>query len=63
MSEQSVPRRPYLLRAMHEWITDSGQTPHVVVDADAPDAVVPQPTFAEQLDVATTAPNLTGSET
>jgi stringent starvation protein B len=26
---------------MHEWITDCGQTPHVVVDADAPDAVVP----------------------
>jgi stringent starvation protein B len=26
-------RRPYLLRAMHEWITDNQQTPHVVVDA------------------------------
>jgi len=32
------PRRPYLLRAMHEWITDNGQTPHVVVDT-ASDAV------------------------
>ena len=32
-------RRPYLLRAMHEWMTDNGQTPHVVVDA-AHDAVV-----------------------
>jgi stringent starvation protein B len=28
-----VSRRPYLLRAMHEWITDSGHTPHVIVDA------------------------------
>ncbi len=27
------PRRPYLLRALHEWITDSGETPHIVVDA------------------------------
>jgi len=26
-------RRPYLLRAMHEWISDSQCTPHVVVDA------------------------------
>lgn len=29
----AVPRRPYLLRAMHEWISDSGYTPHVIVDA------------------------------
>ena len=29
------PRRPYLLRALHEWITDSGETPHIVVDAAA----------------------------
>jgi len=28
-----VSRRPYLLRAMHEWISDSGHTPHVIVDA------------------------------
>jgi stringent starvation protein B len=26
------PRRPYLLRALHEWISDSGETPHIVVD-------------------------------
>ena len=35
-------RRPYLLRAMHEWITDSLQTPHLVVDAAQPGVVVPQ---------------------
>ncbi len=29
----AVSRRPYLLRAMHEWISDSGYTPHVIVDA------------------------------
>jgi stringent starvation protein B len=28
-----LSRRPYLLRAMHEWIIDSGHTPHVIVDA------------------------------
>jgi len=36
------PRRPYLLRAMHEWISDSGCTPHVVVDAGAQGVDVPR---------------------
>jgi stringent starvation protein B len=35
-------KRPYLLRAMHEWMTDCGHTPHVIVDALRPDADVPQ---------------------
>jgi stringent starvation protein B len=37
----TTSRRPYLLRAMHEWITDNRQTPHVVVDATVPGVVVP----------------------
>ncbi|HVC01043.1 MAG TPA: ClpXP protease specificity-enhancing factor [Steroidobacteraceae bacterium] len=36
-------RRPYLLRALHEWISDSGETPHVVVDATLDGVVVPRP--------------------
>ena len=36
------PRRPYLLRALHEWITDSGSTPHIVVDATVDGVVVPR---------------------
>jgi stringent starvation protein B len=35
-------RRPYLLRAMHEWITDSLQTPHLVVDAAFQGVEVPR---------------------
>ena len=35
-------RRPYLLRAMHEWISDNRQTPHLVVDADAEGVEVPR---------------------
>src|ERR1700738_1089588 len=35
------PRRPYLLRALHEWISDSGETPHIVVDAAAEGVPVP----------------------
>ncbi|MBU6422160.1 MAG: ClpXP protease specificity-enhancing factor [Gammaproteobacteria bacterium] len=27
-----LSRKPYLLRAMHEWIVDSGHTPFIVVD-------------------------------
>ena len=36
------PRRPYLLRALHEWITDSGDTPHIVVDASGESVMVPR---------------------
>ena len=35
-------RRPYLLRAIHEWITDSLCTPHLVVDANAEGVEVPR---------------------
>jgi stringent starvation protein B len=35
-------RRPYLLRAMHEWISDSNQTPHIVVDASMEGVEVPR---------------------
>ena len=35
-------RRPYLLRAIHEWITDSLCTPHLVVDANAGNVEVPR---------------------
>jgi stringent starvation protein B len=41
MSRQ-IPKRPYLLRAMHEWITESGNTPHVIVDAGNTRAEVPR---------------------
>jgi stringent starvation protein B len=36
-----IPQRPYLLRAMHAWITDNGQTPHVVVDTTVAGVRVP----------------------
>ena len=35
-------RRPYLLRAMHEWISDSDCTPHIVVDAAMKGVDVPR---------------------
>jgi len=36
------PKRPYLLRAMHQWITDCGHTPHVIVDAERAGDEIPQ---------------------
>lgn len=33
--------RPYLLRAVHEWVVDSGLTPHLVAVADHADLLVP----------------------
>lgn len=34
--------RPYLVRAMYEWIVDNNCTPYVLVDAHAPAVQVPQ---------------------
>ena len=33
--------RPYLLRALVEWINDNGLTPHILVDAGMPGVQVP----------------------
>ena len=33
--------RPYLLRALYEWIADNGMTPHLLVDAAQPGVQVP----------------------
>ncbi len=33
--------RPYLLRALYEWIVDNHLTPYVLVDATVPGVVVP----------------------
>ena len=32
---QETSTKPYLLRALHEWCTDNGYTPHIVVKVDA----------------------------
>lgn len=45
--EGMTSNRPYLLRALYDWITDNGLTPHVLVDAefagvDVPDHAIQQ---------------------
>ena len=37
-----ISNRPYLLRAFHEWIVDSGCTPILVLDATNPRCKVPK---------------------
>jgi len=37
-----TPSRPYLLRALYEWILDNNATPHVLVNAMHSDVQVPQ---------------------
>jgi stringent starvation protein B len=34
--------RPYLLRALNEWIIDNGMTPYILVDAKFPGTSVPK---------------------
>ena len=44
MGDDAAPmssHRPYLLRALYEWIVDNGMTPHVLVDAGQPGVRVP----------------------
>jgi stringent starvation protein B len=45
MSEGMTSNRPYLLRALYEWIADNRLTPHILVDAgvegvDVPDQAI-----------------------
>lgn len=42
MSEQMTPNRPYLLRALYDWISDNGMTPHILVNADHEGVDVPE---------------------
>ena len=41
MADQETSTKPYLLRALHDWCTDNGYTPHIVVTVDA-NTVVPR---------------------
>ncbi|MEY8263685.1 MAG: ClpXP protease specificity-enhancing factor [Bermanella sp.] len=37
-----TPSRPYLMRALYEWIQDNDSTPYVLVDANILEVQVPQ---------------------
>ncbi len=37
-----TPSRPYLLRALYDWILDNGMTPYLLVDAERENVRVPE---------------------
>jgi stringent starvation protein B len=49
-------QRPYLLRALYEWIVDSGCTPHLLVDAGWPGLIVPPNAVSDGRVVLNVAP-------
>lgn len=48
--------RPYLLRAVHEWICDNGLTPYIVIDAARPGVQVPPQSVSDGRVVLNLAP-------
>ena len=67
MTRPSPPKRPYLLRAMHQWISDCANTPHVIVDAgragpDIPKAYVKEGKIVLNLSFTATQRLVLGNE-
>lgn len=49
--------RPYLIRALYEWISDNGMTPYILVDAEHEETIVPR----EYVDNGKIVLNISGS--
>lgn len=54
-------RRPYLLRAMHEWLLDNNLTPHLVADVNQPGIQVPMEFARDGQIVLNIAPGAVGN--
>ena len=48
--------RPYLVRAMYQWIVDNGMTPHLLVNAEYEDCSVPSAHISDGKIVLNIAP-------
>ncbi len=51
-----ISNKPYIIRAMYDWIVDSGWTPHLQVDANYPGVNVPQAFVQDGVIVLNMAP-------
>ena len=51
-----ISSRPYLIRALYDWIVDSALTPHLLVDAEAEGVEVPEQSVQEGKIVLNVAP-------
>ncbi|HFI5643099.1 TPA: ClpXP protease specificity-enhancing factor [Raoultella planticola] len=58
---QLTPRRPYLLRALYEWLLDNQLTPHLVVDVTLPNVQVPMEYARDGQIVLNIAPRAVGN--
>jgi len=52
-----ISNKPYIIRAMYEWIVDNGWTPHLQVDANYPGVKLPQEHAQEGVIVLNMAPS------
>lgn len=52
-----ISNKPYIIRAMYDWIVDSGWTPHLQVDANYPKVNVPMEYVQDDVIVLNTAPS------
>lgn len=51
------PKRPYLLRALYDWLVDSGLTPYLLIDAEGDDVQVPADYVTDGRIVLNVGPN------
>ena len=51
--------KPYLLRALHQWIVDNGLTPHLIVDAEVGAVQVPEQAIEDGRLVLNVSPSAT----
>ena len=42
MEENTTSKKPYFIRAMYEWISDNGYTPHLLIDASFANMNIPR---------------------
>ncbi len=52
-----TPNRPYLIRAVNEWLLDNRCTPHLLVNAEAPGVDVPRQYIEDGKIVLNIGPN------
>ena len=42
MEDNTTSKKPYFIRAMFEWISDNGYTPHLLIDASFENMSIPR---------------------
>jgi len=57
VTDDMTSTRPYLLRALYDWIVDNDLTPHVLIDATAEHVEVPQQFVEDDKIVLNITPN------